>query len=285
MKKYIKTKRNVINTIFYLLLLAILPGSGCGDIKDYTFLNLVPQTTLDNLNTRNVNEILELVKLALKKQTKDLNVEEAILTKAYYEHKNEIDMVIKCSERILLLASDQNILQSATLQLAQIYLDQANFDKAIKYSKDYQEFYPGTIESKKAAYIDVQAHYFSILQAGKDQQKTQKTLELAKNFLNKYKEQDDYANTIYQIIDTCYNNIFDTELSIINTYLDKYNYYKNFSSLNAANRRLAYIKNKILPYIKDQNKEANLNKIELAMSNALKEFNFEQNGQQKAAKA
>lgn len=279
MKKYIKNNINK-SKLFFVFLLITLLGSGCGDIKDYTFLNLVPQNTIQNLGTDNVEEILKSVRLILKKQIKDLDEKEAILAKAYYEHQKETDMVVKCCERILLLCSDQNLSQNVTLQLAQIYLDQANFDKASKYAKDYQDLYPGNIDVKKAAYIDIQANYFSILQAGRDQKKTEKTLELAKNFLSKYQDKDNYCTSVNQMIDDCYIKLFDTEMSVINTYLDKYNYYKNFSSLNAAQRRLAYVKDKILPFIKDQEKEENLNKLQLTMAKSFKEFNFVNNSQQ-----
>ncbi len=283
MKKYIKKNINTSTVLLLFLLLATLPGAGCGKIQDYTFLNFVPQTTLRSLGTDNVDEILESVRLILKKQTKDLDVKEALLAKAYYEHQKDTDMIIKCSERVLLLCSDQDISQDVTLQLAQIYLDQADFDKAVKYSKDYQEFYPGNVNAKKAAYIDIQAHYLSILQSGRDQKKTEETIELANLFLDKYKEQDNYSMTINQIISTCYNNLFDTEISVINTYLDKYNYYNNFSSLNAATRRLAYVKTKVLPFIKNSEKEKNVANLELTMTKALNKFNYDNNKQEVAA--
>lgn len=266
--KYKKASSLIITFILITIL------SGCSEIKDYTFLNLVPESTLKSLDTKNVDEILKSVESLLKKQVKDLNAQEAILAKAYYEHKNDIDMTIKCSERALLLCTDQNISQEVTLQLAQIYLDKANFEKAEKYAKEYQELYPGNTNVKKALYIDIQANYLSILDPNRDQKKTEKTLNLSKNFLEKYKEEDNYFKAVSQIIDTCYDKLLDSEISVIKTYLNSYDYYKNFSSLNAAQRRLAYVKTKLLPFSKNQDKEKNINNLELAMNKEFKNFNF-----------
>lgn len=271
----VKMNMKNINTLLSILLIFAL--TGCGNkITDHGFLNLVPESTLSSLETSNVQEMLNKVEKILNKQTKDMNVNEVLLAKAYYEDQKDIDMTIKCAERALLVCSDQNIAQKVTLQLAQTYLDQGIFDKAEKYAQEYQSLYPGTSEAKIAAYIDIQSNYLSLLDSDRDQKKTNKTLELAKNFLEKYSDQDTYLDSVNQIVNHCYNKVLDTEIGVISTYLDKYNYYNNFSSLNAAQRRLAYIKNKVLPFIKEKSleQEKRISDIEITLAKASEKFNF-----------
>lgn len=184
--------------------------------------------------------------------------EEATWAKDYYKKSGDKEMLIKCGERMLALGGDPELVRIATIELAQAGLDVGNFELAQKYSLEYQTLYPGTPESKKASYIAIKAYFLSTLSPDRDQAPTQKTIELSEKFIKTYPEDTEYTKSVKDMLDNCYNKILDSEINVINTYISRYNYNKRESALTAANKRLAHIKESILPHTAQQQRVAAL---------------------------
>lgn len=249
----------------YIFLLALIFLSGCASRKKIQY---VPPVFESDANSENPPASIDL-DTALAKMTKDMTFQEAAHAAAYYEAAGDRDMVIKCSERLLALGGDQEIMRTTNLKLIKTFLAEGKYEKAQKYATDYQSLYPGTPETKLACYLNIQAHYLSLLESDRDQTNTDKTIELAQNFVTKYKDDTEYLSQVNTVIDNCYEKLLDREIAVINSYINKYKYYENFSPFNAAQRRLAYIKTKLSPHIKQQQKVAD---VEIMLAQAAPKY-------------
>lgn len=183
----------------------------------------------------------------LSKPIKKMDFKEASIAKKYYEQREDNDMIIKCAERMAKLASDQEETRKALFQLAQLNLDKGNLKNSKKHAKDYQILYPGSEEAQEAAYLELKASYLSMLAADRDQTDTKSTLTLAQNFKEKYNDSK-YKDSIKDIESNCYTRLIDSEIGVVDTYLAKHNYTDRESCLMAAQNRIDYIKEKLLPY-------------------------------------
>lgn len=184
----------------------------------------------------------------LSRQTKDLTFEQAQIAREYYQKEKNDEMIAKCAERMLAIGGDQELMRTARLELATIFLDKKNYKEAEKYALEYQKYYPGAAETKKAAYIAIQANYLSKLSSDRDQEKTKTTVTLAKEFLTNYKDDTEYSSLIQTMLDDCYKSLIRAELRVIDLQLNSYNYTGNEISLNAAEKRLAFIQETLLPH-------------------------------------
>lgn len=202
----------------------------------------------------------------LKKPITDMTFDEAARVKAYYEQQEKDDFTVKCCERMIALSTDPELTQQALLQAAQIYLAQGKLKKAEQHAKDYEILYPGTEQAQDAAYIALKSSFLSMLDPDRDQTPTQQTLTLAHNFIDNYKHNNKYQQSVQDIMDNCYVKLIDSELGIADNYLAKYDYSGKAAALKAAENRLAYIKEKLLPHTQAQEPRIIEMEIKLAQS-------------------
>jgi outer membrane protein assembly factor BamD (BamD/ComL family) len=189
---------------------------------------------------------------APEKMIKDMNCQEAISAKRYYESQKESELAMQSALRMITLGSnkedEKEAIRKAMLEVAQKYFDQGNLEKTEKFAADYQVLYPGTPEAKDAAYLTMQAQFMSTPASCNDQTKTHQTLETAQNFLQKYTDDSKYTTHVQNIIDGCYQKLFMSECEVIRCYLARYNYSKHEAAINAAYKRINYIKDNLLKH-------------------------------------
>jgi len=206
----------------------------------------------------------------LKKLTKDMTFEEALVSGYYYQNKKDYEMMIKCYERALTVGGKQALMKRVTMQLAESYLLQKDYEKAIKHANSYVTLYPGDQGARKAAFLEIQASYLATRASDRDQQRTIETIELCyaykKNYENVqnptnttsvFSSDDEYITQIDKILTDSYSKIIESEINIAETYIKRYNHFKHFSALNSAQKRIKYIKTDILPKINIENKRLN----------------------------
>ncbi len=188
------------------------------------------------------------IRAILNKQTKNMSFAEAQRAKEYYSKEHDAEMIIKCGQRLLTVGGDQEVMRITRLDLAEIFLDKKNYVEAEKYAQEYQKYYPGAHEIKKAEHIAIQANFRSKLPSDRDQEKTRTTIKLAQEFLEKHPQDKEYSQSIQQMTLDCYQTLIRNEINIINSQLRTYNYTKKRMVLTAAQKRLAYIKEQYLPH-------------------------------------
>lgn len=248
----------------FFIFCSLLLLSSCDDINP-ALLKDLDQELLQDIDIMKEIDI----NVALKKLTKDMTFGDALVAGFYYQHKKDYEMMLKCYERALTVGGKPSLMKRLTLELAEAYITQKDYEKSKKHANTFVTLYPGDKEAKKAAFIEIQASYLSTNSSDRDQRKTVETIELINTFKKNYPVQsdsnhpsepttsDDYHIKIEEILDKCYHKILESELNITKTYVKKYNHFKNFSSLNAAQKRIKYIKNEILPHIAHHCEELN----------------------------
>lgn len=244
--------------------------SGCGThLNDKSFLKKLPP----GFDYQEID-----LSESIKKPPKDMSFKEAAIAKAYFENEKDTDMVIKCGQRLLAVGGNQEIMRQTYLQIAELSLEQDDYEKAEKYAHDYQTLYPGTEETKKAAFINIKSTFLASPSADRDQTKTEKTIELAEEFFNTYKNDTEYFDAIHSILHDCYKKLLDREISVTKMYLNKFNYYNSQSALNAARKRVAHVKQKLLPQVKDQEQHK---KLELVLAGFIEKNDYLKESDQK----
>jgi outer membrane protein assembly factor BamD (BamD/ComL family) len=197
----------------------------------------------------------EIAPIALKaptKSIKDMNFKDAAEAKAYHEHMKNDDTVIKCAQRMLAVGGDPEKMRALRLELAELFLEKNNYTEAERYALEYQKHYPGSEEARYANYIAIKSNFSAKLTADRDQTKTEATIKLAREFLEKYPADAEYTQSIKDMMEVCYKDLITSELNVINSQLKKYQYTKNTTTLTGAPKRIAYIKEKLLPHSKGQ---------------------------------
>jgi outer membrane protein assembly factor BamD (BamD/ComL family) len=141
-------------------------------------------------------------------------------------------------------------MRTLRLELAETFLDKQNYTEAERYALDYQKHYPGSNDARYAGYIAIKANFLSKLTIDRDQTKTEATIKLAHDFLNKYPQESDYKQSVKDMMEICYKDLITSEMNVIQSQINKYKYSKSDTALTGAHKRIAYIKDKLLPYVK-----------------------------------
>jgi len=242
-------KKNSIFNIFIFSGLLLL--SSCADNVDPELLKDLDEEIIKDVD----------IDKALKKLTKDMTFGEALICGYYYHHKKDSDMMVKCYERALTVGGKQALMKRVTMELAEAYLTLKDYEKAKKHANVYVTLYPGDQGAKRAAFIEINANYLATYTADRDQQKTDETIKLIYAFQDNYGSDEEYTEKVAEILTNSYSKIIDSELNIAETYVKRYNHFKNFSALNAAQKRIKHIKINLLPKMNTESKR--LNDLEL----------------------
>ncbi len=210
------------------------------------------------------------------KHIKDMDVEEALEAKYYYEATNNTFLLTKVLERILAASTDHHILADVLLELADLELRDGQLENAQKHYQEYKTLYPGNRNYKKALMREIQSHYDAIDSADRDQAETHETITLIDEFLVDFDDQEEpdeiddikkepnYIQQAYDLRNTCYKKLIEHELFKVEFYCNKYTYEPNFSALKSARSHLQHIEKELLPHVSNTEKLCDSLKKELA---------------------
>jgi outer membrane assembly lipoprotein YfiO len=177
--------------------------------------------------------------LLLKKTIRDMTLDELLIAKPYAEQWDLKDLMISYNERLIVMATDheyQELIRSIRLQLADLYFQKGDMKKAGKLYREYVKFYPGNLQRDYAEYKTVLTRFYNRLKPPKDQSKTRKTVMLAHSYLQRASGSiKEYTIEVKNILDECYRDLYDYEISI-------FNHYFNLERFKAAQTRLENIK-------------------------------------------
>lgn len=232
-----------------------------------TCLGILPGCFFSKPVKRTMADGQEVEIFSPTKMVKDMNYQEALDGKEYYEAMNNEEFALKCAERMVALASDKEETAKAMLKLAHGYIKEGDYQKSKQYAQDYQLYYPGTPEAKDAAYIAIQAQYLSTLIPSRDQTNTHATIEQAENFLKKYETDTQYRQSVKDMANACYHKLLENEVAIVKTYLARNKYNKQTAPVASASRRIEHIKEKILPHVPEHTER--IKNMELAVASLL----------------
>lgn len=174
--------------------------------------------------------------------------------KKEYKNKQRVsncnESLIIFTERLIKLATIteemlddkavQKTIADLMLDLAELYCEQQQWDKASLVFKEFAHINPGHEKNEYALYKGVYCLYQTIkdIDPERDQTKVKDTIELAQKFLDRkiFIQHRDEVSTIQT---SCYEKLVEYELGVVNFYL------KN-NNLSVTQKRLDYVRKELL---------------------------------------
>ncbi len=172
-------------------------------------------------------------------------------------HKMDSAFMIDLLERLIALSDNHAGVKGYKLQLADTHYAVGHLEKAAACYEDFAVMYPGSLEHEYVLYKAMICMFELSLDCDRDQTNTRKTILLIKEFLKRAVKVE-LITQAQEILQKCYDRLFDHEVYVFNFYLKK-------KSFVPAQMRLDYIMKNFTSTIPDiQNKVAALaEKMEL----------------------
>lgn len=188
---------------------------------------------------RRLNRIAEKQKGLIVKSIREQNVEELKHNlDIYLKYQNE-ELSIKYLEALIALITDFVEMRDLRLQLADLYFKNERYDKAGSVYTEYYEAYPGYISAEYALSQAIISKYKQTRDCDQDTSVTREVIDLSKQYLQN-KSYFKYRKQIQELSIVCSSQIFESEVQVFE------HYFKN-GYLKSAQRRIDYMKEKILP--------------------------------------
>ena len=171
-------------------------------------------------------------------------------------HKMDAAFMVDLLERLIALSDNHAGVKQYKLQLADLHYSVHHLEKAAACYEDFAVMYPGSKEHEYVLYKALICMFELSLDADRDQTNTKKTINLTKEFL-KHAQTQDLITQAKEVLQKCYDRLFDHEVYVFNFYSKK----KNFV---AAQKRLDYTIKNFPTLIQDHSKKID------ELTNALK---------------
>jgi len=152
------------------------------------------------------------------------------------------EVAIKYLEQMLKLCDNINKLAQHLVELADLLFDCSKFGKAGKIYTEFTNLYPGSQQIEYAFYRAILCSFYQTLDAERDQTKTEETIQLIDNFLEREDIFRQYKDEVYRIQIACYQKLVASEINICTFYIKK-------SSYQSAQKRLDSLRTEWLPKI------------------------------------
>lgn len=182
------------------------------------------------------------------KKIKDMDFAETDIAYKFYQNAGYTDLALQALERKLNLSNDYRIIEKTLLELADAQFELERYEAAHKNYLQYITLYPSSSQRERAHLRLIESLYKSSNDSRRDQTKTLETVEKAKEFLELYSSENEYAPEIQEIINKCMLRLMDHEAFVAQSYLQKYYYELKEGPMLAARKRIMHIAQELLPY-------------------------------------
>lgn len=225
-----------------VLLLGILPGCK----KPYEqFKRPVPTKTFREKQTL----MHTIKKKSLRKHVKDMNLQEALEAKHYYEELGREDVILRLIPHIIALSKDMQLVAQLQLEFADRQLSSGELEEAQKLYTNFIAFYPGDPNIKAARYRQLLATFWTALEPDREQILILTAVDAAKSYLKDFPDDTEYWSKVHEILKTCYLSLLEGELGLIKFYLNKFSYERKPTAIEAARSRLEHSKEAFVPIL------------------------------------
>ena len=143
------------------------------------------------------------------------------------------EVAIKYLEQMLKLCDNINKLAQHLVELADLLFDCSKFEKADRIYTEFTNLYPGNQQIEYALYRAILCSFYQTLDAERDQTKTEKTIQLTDNFLERVDIFRQYKDEVHRIRTACYQKLVASEINICAFYIKKNNYQSAQKRLNS----------------------------------------------------
>jgi len=183
---------------------------------------------------------------------KKLTEEQVIDLLHYSREVLDYDLEIKTLIHLSKTAKKHENLKKYLLEIGDYYFERNRLEKAIEYYLEYCELFPGSKEAEYAYYKAVASSFYTTLEPYRDPSESERTIELAENFLKKFSRKE-YRQEVEEIIRDCRKKLFLHEVHVFDHYIKQ-------NKIKSAEMRLEYMKKhysdikeakRLLPHLKE----------------------------------
>ncbi len=187
----------------------------------------------------------------LHQQIQNLKEDGAFSVYKYHKNRGDRFLQVRTLERLVQIATDQNILAEALLALADLYYSyQHNLDKAAHTYEKFATLFPGSEQAEYATYKSIVCLFYNTLIAERDQTATTHAITLGATFI-KTTSNETYKKEVQDILAQCYYRLFESEKSVFLFYMKQKKYI-------AAEKRIKYIKENLMEKIENGTEEVSV---------------------------
>jgi len=194
----------------------------------------------------------------------DLHFDELEAAKNNRIEKKDYFVACKYLKRMITLCDDINKRAELLIELADLLFLQQSFDDASKYYTDFVQLYPGNKQIEYASYRAVICSSKNMLGPDRDQTPTEKTLDLAQNFLKREDIFATYKDEVKAIEQSCYQRLAASDMRVAEFYITKHHDY------DSAKKRIEMIRTEWLE--KAPEIEVELARLEVALAELCTDF-------------
>jgi outer membrane assembly lipoprotein YfiO len=171
----------------------------------------------------------------------DMDYEELTKAKDLQRERGNITVAIKYLDRMMKLCNDITKLAEHLLEVADLFFEDGQFQKAARLYAEYSSLYPGSDKMEYALYRAICSSFSCILSSDRDQTQTEETVGLTEIFLL----QDHFTqhrDEVKQIQMQCYGQLATSECNVCYFYITR-------DRFTAAEKRLKKIRSTWLPKV------------------------------------
>lgn len=177
-----------------------------------------------------------------KKLMRDMSYDELKEAKNKQVQAKDSASAIRYLEKMLPMSSDPQERRTTMLELADLYFDTGELEKAGKLYNDFTHLYSGNNKVEYASYKSVLCSFYGTLSSDRDQTKTVDTIERAEKFLERSSVFTTYTPDVQKIATDCRKKLFDNQVGI-------YTFYFNRGRYTSAQTRLENIRKEFIPVL------------------------------------
>lgn len=157
-------------------------------------------------------------KIEQRKTLSNMKFEELKKNKDECLAKNDKKIALKYLEKMVPLCNDLEELSGIMIELANLFFDLEQFNKATTMYQEFAKLYPGSKNVEYALYKAIEANYKMISGPERDQTKTYEIIELANRFLVR-PSFTHYKKEVTTILVKSRERLLENEIGITNFYL------------------------------------------------------------------
>ncbi|KKS68604.1 MAG: hypothetical protein UV38_C0001G0145 [candidate division TM6 bacterium GW2011_GWE2_42_60] len=189
--------------------------------------------------------------IAALKKIKEMNFDEAQRVLTYQKQRGKDQLVIALLEKLIALSPDHETMELFLRELADIRFKLNAFEEAEMLYEQYAMLYPGSKDIDLIEYRVIQSLAGQLPDARRDQTRRKALLEKTAAYLERFGDNNQYVDAIKKIVQKERLILFESEAQHAAFYLQKYVYSERLSTLVAAQKRLIFVHDKLLPSLAD----------------------------------
>ena len=189
--------------------------------------------------------------IAALKKIKEMNFDEAQRVLVYQKQRGKDLLVVALLEKLIALSPDHETMEIFLRELADLRFKLNAFEEAEMLYEQYAMLYPGSKDIDFIEYRVIQSLAGQLPDARRDQTRRKTLLEKADAYIERFGENNQFSDTLKKLVQKERLILFESEAQHAAFYLQKYVYSERLSTLVAAQKRLLFVHDKLLPSLVD----------------------------------